>query len=110
MCGPALSNEIAQLGAEALDLYSLDLCTSRAVVFAGVKQLNETAIKKAFGQSVREARLAAGISQMELAGRAGVHFTFVSSVERGVRNISLVNIVRLARALAIRPEKFFQDS
>jgi transcriptional regulator with XRE-family HTH domain len=37
-----------------------------------------------------------GLSQEELGERAGMHFTYVGSVERGERNISLVNIVRLA--------------
>jgi transcriptional regulator with XRE-family HTH domain len=38
---------------------------------------------------------------MKLAEVAGLHFTYVSSVERGARNISLVNIVRIANALDI---------
>jgi len=38
-----------------------------------------------------------------VAERAGMHFTYVSSVERGQRNISLINIVRLATALEIDP-------
>lgn len=54
-----------------------------------------------FGERVRARRLEIGLSQMELAERAGMHFTYVSSVERGLRNISLVNIVRLAEALGV---------
>lgn len=38
---------------------------------------------------------------MALADRAGLHFTYVSSVERGERNVSLENILRLASALGI---------
>ena len=74
-----------------------------------MRTLNDSAVKKAFGRAVRKARLAAGFSQMELADRAGLHFTFVSAVERGVRNISLVNIVRLAKALAVEPEQLFEE-
>jgi transcriptional regulator with XRE-family HTH domain len=54
-----------------------------------------------FGQHLRALRLRQGISQEELAAEAGLHRTYVSSVERGERNISLVNIGRLARALGV---------
>jgi transcriptional regulator with XRE-family HTH domain len=50
---------------------------------------------------LRKLRLQKGISQENLAELAGLHRTYVSGVERGERNISLVNIERLARALAI---------
>ena len=54
---------------------------------------------KAFGLKVRKTREALGISQESLALEAGLHRTYVGSVERGERNVSLVNIVRLAKAL-----------
>lgn len=56
-----------------------------------------------FGQRVREQRDKLGLSQMALADEAGLHFTYVSSVERGERNISLENITRLAAALDVNP-------
>lgn len=55
----------------------------------------------AFGARVRQARTAAGLSQEALAHHAGLHRTYVSSVERGERNIALINIVVLAEALNI---------
>lgn len=55
--------------------------------------------QKCFGAVVRSRRLALGVSQEELAARANVHRTYVGSVERGERNISLLNIVAFARAL-----------
>jgi transcriptional regulator with XRE-family HTH domain len=55
----------------------------------------------AFGGRVRALRLARGWSQMRLADEVGLHFTYVSSVERGERNISLQNILRLAAALGV---------
>ena len=54
-----------------------------------------------FGARVRERRSEVGVSQEELAHRAGLHRTYVSSVERGERNIALVNIVALAGALGV---------
>ncbi len=52
-----------------------------------------------FGKQLREVREEAGISQERLAELAGLHRTYVSSVERGKNNISLINIERLALAL-----------
>lgn len=54
-----------------------------------------------FGQKLRQIRERKGISQEKLAELAGLHRTYVSSVERGERNISLQNIGRLAAALEI---------
>ena len=54
-----------------------------------------------FGKRLREAREEASISQERLAELAGLHRTYVSSVERGKNNISLVNIERLALALGV---------
>jgi transcriptional regulator with XRE-family HTH domain len=57
----------------------------------------------ALGDRVRERRLALGLSQMSLADRIGLHFTFVSSVERGERNLSLESLLRLAEGLGVNP-------
>ena len=54
-----------------------------------------------FGQRLRELRRKAGLSQEKLADSAGLHRTYVSGVERGLRNISLENIDRLAAALDV---------
>jgi transcriptional regulator with XRE-family HTH domain len=54
-----------------------------------------------FGRKLREVRTAKEVSQEKLAERAGLHRTYVSSVERGKRNISLVNIEGLANALGV---------
>jgi len=56
-------------------------------------------VKKHFGAAVRSQRDHLGISQEELAGRAGLHRTYISDVERGARNVSLESILRLAEAL-----------
>lgn len=59
----------------------------------------QLALRKAFGARVRELRLAAGLSQEELAHRAEIDRSYVGQVERGERNISLDNIHRLAESL-----------
>jgi CheY-like chemotaxis protein/DNA-binding XRE family transcriptional regulator len=52
-----------------------------------------------FGAAIRSRRRALGISQEELADRAGLHRTYISDIERGERNISLESIEKLAAAL-----------
>ena len=59
----------------------------------------KTPLQTKFGQLVREKRLPLELSQEELAERANLHFTYIGSVERGERNISLENIAKLAKAL-----------
>jgi ribosome-binding protein aMBF1 (putative translation factor) len=58
-----------------------------------------------FGKRLREVRQRKGVSQEKLAELAGLHRTYVSSVERGERNISLLNISKLAEALGVPPAK-----
>lgn len=57
----------------------------------------------AFGERVRARRQELGLSQEALADRSGVHWTFLGQVERGRRNISLHNILKLAAGLDIDP-------
>jgi transcriptional regulator with XRE-family HTH domain len=56
-----------------------------------------------FGERVRAERLRLGISQETLAQLAEVHWTFVGQVERGTRNLSLHNIVKIASGLDVDP-------
>lgn len=58
-------------------------------------------IQERFGQRLRKLRTQKGVSQEKLAELADLHRTYVSGVERGERNISLVNIERLAKALGV---------
>jgi len=62
-----------------------------------------------FGRAVRRARLALGMSQEMLAEEAEMHRTYIGSVERGERNLSLENIVHLARALDTTPSALLGD-
>ena len=63
--------------------------------------VGKTDLKKQFGAAVRFHRDRLGISQEELAGRASLHRTYISDVERGARNVSLESIHRLANALEV---------
>lgn len=58
-------------------------------------------IQMRFGQKLRKVRQEKGISQEKLAELASLHRTYVSGVERGERNVSLVNIERLSVALGV---------
>ncbi|TXT39169.1 MAG: XRE family transcriptional regulator [Planctomycetota bacterium] len=62
---------------------------------------------KQFGLRVRELRLAAGMSQEELADRAGLHRTYIGGIERGERNIGLLNVFRLATTFGISVADLF---
>lgn len=62
---------------------------------------------KAFGLRVRYFRKRIGLSQDDLADKAELHRTYVGAVERGERNISLLNILRLADALHITAKELF---
>ena len=63
------------------------------------------ATAREFGKRIRKRRLELGISQEKLADLAGLHRTYVGSVERGERNVSFLNILRLAKALKEDPGK-----
>jgi transcriptional regulator with XRE-family HTH domain len=60
-----------------------------------------------FGKTVRELRKKRKLTQEELAEKAHLHRNYVSDVERGTRNISLLNILELAKALGVHPAKLF---
>ena len=65
-------------------------------------------IRERFGFAVKVRREELHLTQEELADRAGIHRTYLSDVERGGRNLSLINIERLAAALALRISELFQ--
>jgi transcriptional regulator with XRE-family HTH domain len=66
-----------------------------------VSALSRAEILKRFGETLREHRQRAGLSQEKLAAKAGIDRTYVGGAERGERNVALVNIVRLAEALDV---------
>lgn len=67
----------------------------------------ETALKLRLGATIRQFRHDLGLSQDQLAERAGMHRTYIADAERGVRNMSLSSITRLTEAMEIALSKFF---
>jgi CheY-like chemotaxis protein/DNA-binding Xre family transcriptional regulator len=65
-------------------------------------------LKRLFGTAIKGKRSELGISQEELADRAGLHRTYVSDVERGARNLSLESIEKLAHALELTISGLFE--
>ena len=70
---------------------------------------SKTKLLTAFGSVVRVARKERGISQEELADRAGLHRTYIGMIERAEKNITLENINKLANALNISLLDLFQQ-
>ena len=64
-------------------------------------------LRAAFGRRVRELRHRLGVSQEELADRAGLHWTYLGGIERGERNPALVNVGKLVRALEVTLAEFW---
>lgn len=62
-----------------------------------------------FGKAIREARAEHGVSQEGLASDASVDRAFVSALERGQRNLTLVNLLKVCRALEVRPSDVFAN-
>ena len=58
---------------------------------------------------MRAERERLGVSQEELADRAGMHRTYLGGVERGERNVGLLNLIRIARALQVSPALLLKD-
>ena len=63
---------------------------------------------RTIGMNIRTLRRKKGISQEELALRSSLHRTYVGAVERGERNISALNIEKIAEALDVCPSKLLE--
>lgn len=61
-------------------------------------------VRKEFGKNLRKIREEQGLTQEDLADKAGMHFTYIGQIERGLRNPSLVNIHKLVKALGVNSE------
>ena len=72
------------------------------------KRKGHADIRERFGFAVKARREALGLTQEDLADRARIHRTYLSDVERGTRNLALVNIERLADALQMKLLELFE--
>ncbi|WP_202923603.1 helix-turn-helix domain-containing protein [Bacillus sp. SKDU12] len=61
-----------------------------------------------FGSYLRTIRSEKNLSQEELAFLCNLHRTYIGGVERGTRNISLLNIIKIAKALSVDPSKLLE--
>ncbi|MCB1838667.1 MAG: helix-turn-helix transcriptional regulator [Alphaproteobacteria bacterium] len=69
----------------------------------------ESRIKKKFGERLRELRKRKNLSQESLALSCGLDRTYIGGVERGERNISLINMYKIATALSVSVRELFDD-
>jgi transcriptional regulator with XRE-family HTH domain len=67
-------------------------------------------MEQAFGQEIKETRESMQLSQEALAFEAEIHRTYVSMIERGLKSPTLAVIVRLARALNLKPSELLKRS
>ncbi len=65
-------------------------------------------LRDEFAANLREIRRAKGLSQEKLAELCGLHRTYVGSVERAERNVSIDNIEKLANALQVKVRNLFE--
>ncbi|MFM7371852.1 MAG: helix-turn-helix domain-containing protein [Sphaerospermopsis kisseleviana] len=61
-----------------------------------------------FGEHIRTIRKAQGLSQEQLAELSGLHRNYIGGVERGERNLALLNIIRIAHALGMSPSELLK--
>ena len=71
--------------------------------------MDEDRIKRRFGARMRQIRKAKNLSQEALALTARLDRSYIGAIERGERNLSLINIHRIAEALEVKPAELFGD-
>jgi transcriptional regulator with XRE-family HTH domain len=74
-----------------------------------MKKRSRSDIRERFGFAIKARREELGVTQEELADRSGINRTYLSDVERGYRNICLLNIERVASALSVPLSELFKE-
>ena len=83
-------------------VWYIPICTDKTGTEDIVMWTLQSPHRKPLGQTIRIRREKLGLTQEQLAEKAGLHWTFISGVERGIRNISVVNLHRIAVSLGVR--------
>ncbi|MBI4179299.1 helix-turn-helix transcriptional regulator [bacterium] len=73
------------------------------------KYPGKNTVQASFGSTVRKWRRSKGWSQEKLAEECDLHRTYIGGIERGERNVSLVNIKKLADSLGVSARKLFEE-
>jgi len=69
----------------------------------------EDPVLAAVGKTIRKHRERLKWSQEKLAEEAGLHWTYIGGIERGERNVAIKNIVKIARAMQVKPGALLRD-
>ncbi len=72
-----------------------------------MRKKGKPGIRECFGFAVRVRREELDLTQEDLADKARIHRTYLSDIERGIRNVSLINIERVAVALSLPLSELF---
>jgi transcriptional regulator with XRE-family HTH domain len=75
----------------------------------GVKRTHKGKLRDILAKNMRRLRAQRGVSQEALASECGIHRTYLSSVERSERNVSIDNIARIAKGLRVEPWLLLKD-
>jgi transcriptional regulator with XRE-family HTH domain len=75
----------------------------------GVKRTHKGKLRDILAKNMRRLRAQRGVSQEVLASECGIHRTYLSSVERSERNVSIDNIARIAKGLRVEPWVLLKD-
>lgn len=70
---------------------------------------DSTSLRATVAKNIRHIRNRRGLSQEQLADEAGLHRTYIGSIERSERNVSVDNIEKIAKALHVKPETLLTD-
>jgi len=71
--------------------------------------LNDKKFLQKIGDRIRDLRSARQLTQAELADKCGLHRTFIGSVERGERNVAILSLRKIAKALRVTPAELLTD-
>lgn len=66
-------------------------------------------VRRLVGKNVRRLRVAAGISQAELATRMGIDRGYISGLEKGERNVTIITLWHVSKALGVKVRSFFDE-